>query len=78
MVDSNISLQGRRLCVIVHVRACRVCVVAAAALRGVAIQRGRVGAARATFPASAAALALARNPGPLATAAAALHPFAPA
>ncbi|KOX68444.1 hypothetical protein WN51_03930 [Melipona quadrifasciata] len=52
----------------------------AAALRGVAIQRGRVGAARATFPTSAAALALARNPGPLAAAAAAtaLHPFAPA
>ncbi|XP_034941516.1 RNA binding protein fox-1 homolog 2 [Chelonus insularis] len=50
----------------------------AATLRGVAIQRGRVGpAARATFPASAAALALARNPGPLA-AATALHPFAPA
>ncbi|CAD1479572.1 unnamed protein product, partial [Heterotrigona itama] len=51
-----------------------------AALRGVAIQRGRVGAARATFPTSAAALALARNPGPLAAAAAAtaLHPFAPA
>ncbi|KAK0080901.1 hypothetical protein PV326_007932 [Microctonus aethiopoides] len=56
-------------------------IVAAAALRGVAIQRGRVGpAARAAFPASAAALALARNPGPLAAAAAAtaLHPFAPA
>ncbi|XP_043489452.1 RNA binding protein fox-1 homolog 2 isoform X6 [Polistes fuscatus] len=52
----------------------------AAALRGVAIQRGRVGAARAAFPSSAAALALARNPGPLAAAAAAtaLHPFAPA
>ncbi|XP_011881782.1 PREDICTED: RNA binding protein fox-1 homolog 2 isoform X4 [Vollenhovia emeryi] len=52
---------------------------AAAALRGVAIQRGRVGAARATFPTGAAALALARNPGPLAAAAAAtaLHPFAP-
>ncbi|XP_071856996.1 RNA binding protein fox-1 homolog 3 isoform X6 [Bombus vancouverensis nearcticus] len=52
----------------------------AAALRGVAIQRGRVGAARAAFPTSAAALALARNPGPLAAAAAAtaLHPFAPA
>ncbi|XP_018369239.1 PREDICTED: uncharacterized protein LOC108765171 [Trachymyrmex cornetzi] len=52
----------------------------AAALRGVAIQRGRVGAARATFPTSAAALALARNPGQLAAAAAAtaLHPFAPA
>ncbi|KYM92965.1 hypothetical protein ALC53_00504 [Atta colombica] len=51
-----------------------------AALRGVAIQRGRVGAARATFPTSAAALALARNPGQLAAAAAAtaLHPFAPA
>ncbi|XP_057320654.1 RNA binding protein fox-1 homolog 2 isoform X9 [Microplitis mediator] len=50
----------------------------AAALRGVAIQRGRVGpAARAAFPAGAA-LALARNPGPLAAAAAAtaLHPFA--
>ncbi|KAL2721004.1 RNA binding protein fox-1 2 [Vespula maculifrons] len=58
-----------------HVR-----VVSAAALRGVAIQRGRVGAARAAFPSSAAALALARNPGPLAAAAAAtaLHPFAPA
>ena len=57
-----------------------VCVVTAAALRGVAIQRGRVGAARAAFPTSAAALALARNPGPLAAAAAAtaLHPFAPA
>ncbi|XP_017788177.1 PREDICTED: RNA binding protein fox-1 homolog 1-like [Habropoda laboriosa] len=52
----------------------------AAALRGVAIQRGRVSAARAAFPTSAAALALARNPGPLAAAAAAtaLHPFAPA
>ncbi|KAL0120192.1 hypothetical protein PUN28_008089 [Cardiocondyla obscurior] len=50
----------------------------AAALRGVAIQRGRVGAARATFPTGAATLALARNPGPLAAAAAALHPFAPA
>nr|XP_031840855.1 RNA binding protein fox-1 homolog 2-like isoform X3 [Nomia melanderi] len=52
----------------------------AAALRGVAIQRGRVNAARAAFPTSAAALALARNPGPLAAAAAAtaLHPFAPA
>ncbi|XP_051165105.1 RNA binding protein fox-1 homolog 2 isoform X5 [Leptopilina boulardi] len=52
----------------------------AAALRGVSIQRGRVGTARAAFPASAAALALARNPGPLAAAAAAtaLHPFAPA
>ncbi|XP_015172681.1 PREDICTED: RNA binding protein fox-1 homolog 3 isoform X7 [Polistes dominula] len=52
----------------------------AAALRGVAIQRGRVGAARTAFPSSAAALALARNPGPLAAAAAAtaLHPFAPA
>ncbi|XP_071564169.1 RNA binding protein fox-1 homolog 2 isoform X10 [Temnothorax longispinosus] len=50
----------------------------AAALRGVAIQRGRVGAARATFPTSAAALALARNPGPLAAAATALHPFAQA
>ncbi|KYN02917.1 hypothetical protein ALC62_06203 [Cyphomyrmex costatus] len=52
----------------------------AAALRGVAIQRGRVGAARATFPTSAAALALARNPGQLAAAAAAtaLHPFTPA
>ncbi|XP_014489035.1 PREDICTED: RNA binding protein fox-1 homolog 2-like isoform X3 [Dinoponera quadriceps] len=52
----------------------------AAALRGVAIQRGRVGAARATFPTSAAlALATGRNPGPLAAAAAAtaLHPFAP-
>ncbi|XP_017880593.1 RNA binding protein fox-1 homolog 2 isoform X1 [Ceratina calcarata] len=51
----------------------------AAALRGVAIQRGRVGAARAAFPTSAAALALARNPGQLAAAAAAtaLHPFAP-
>ncbi|KAG7198844.1 hypothetical protein KM043_015671 [Ampulex compressa] len=51
----------------------------AAALRGVAIQRGRVGAARAAFPTGAAALALARNPGPLAAAAAAtaLHPFAP-
>ncbi|XP_044003825.1 RNA binding protein fox-1 homolog 2 isoform X3 [Aphidius gifuensis] len=51
-----------------------------AALRGVAIQRGRVGAAaRATFPPGAAALTLARNPGPLAAAAAAtaLHPFAP-
>ncbi|XP_023290794.1 RNA binding protein fox-1 homolog 1-like [Orussus abietinus] len=49
----------------------------AAALRGVAIQRGRVGAARAAFPTSAAALALTRNPGPLAAAAAAtaLHPF---
>ncbi|XP_074116045.1 RNA binding protein fox-1 homolog 2 isoform X5 [Cotesia typhae] len=50
----------------------------AAALRGVAIQRGRVGpATRAAFPAGAA-LALARNPGPLAAAAAAtaLHPFA--
>lgn len=58
------------------------CFVTAAALRGVAIQRGRVGAAaRAAFPgAGAAALALARNPGPLAAAAAAtaLHPFAPA
>lgn len=54
--------------------------VTAAALRGVSIQRGRVGTARAAFPASAAALALARNPGPLAAAAAAtaLHPFAPA
>ena len=56
--------------------------ITAAALRGVAIQRGRVGAARAAFPgaAGAAALALARNPGPLAAAAAAtaLHPFAPA
>ncbi|XP_015595219.1 RNA binding protein fox-1 homolog 3 isoform X12 [Cephus cinctus] len=52
----------------------------AAALRGVAIQRGRVGAARAAFPTGAAAIALARNPGPLAAAAAAtaLHPFAPA
>ncbi|XP_053987827.1 RNA binding protein fox-1 homolog 2 [Hylaeus volcanicus] len=52
----------------------------AAALRGVAIQRGRVSAARAAFPTTAAALALARNPGPLAAAAAAtaLHPFAPA
>ncbi|XP_043469883.1 RNA binding protein fox-1 homolog 2 isoform X3 [Leptopilina heterotoma] len=52
----------------------------AAALRGVSIQRGRVGTTRAAFPASAAALALARNPGPLAAAAAAtaLHPFAPA
>ncbi|XP_077281650.1 RNA binding protein fox-1 homolog 2 isoform X10 [Temnothorax americanus] len=50
----------------------------AAALRGVAIQRGRVGAARATFPTGAAALALARNPGPLAAAATALHPFAQA
>ncbi|EGI61286.1 hypothetical protein G5I_10534, partial [Acromyrmex echinatior] len=61
-------------------RVSRVCVVTAAALRGVAIQRGRVGAARATFPTSAAALALARNPGQLAAAAAAtaLHPFAPA
>ncbi|RLU19420.1 hypothetical protein DMN91_007977 [Ooceraea biroi] len=52
----------------------------AAALRGVAIQRGRVGAARAAFPTGAAALALARNPTPLAAAAAAataLHPFAP-
>ena len=80
MFDNNISLQGRQSCVIVHVRACRVCVVTAAALRGVAIQRGRVGAARATFPTSAAALALARNPGQLAAAAAAtaLHPFAPA
>ncbi|XP_046429374.1 RNA binding protein fox-1 homolog 2 isoform X3 [Neodiprion pinetum] len=48
----------------------------AAALRGVAIQRGRVGA-RTAFPAGAA-LALARNPNPLAAAAAAtaLHPFA--
>ncbi|XP_012254987.1 RNA binding protein fox-1 homolog 2 isoform X3 [Athalia rosae] len=46
----------------------------AAALRGVAIQRGRVGA-RTAFPAGAA-LALARNPNPLAAAAAAsaLHP----
>ncbi|CAG5089178.1 Protein of unknown function, partial [Cotesia congregata] len=54
------------------------CSVTAAALRGVAIQRGRVGpATRAAFPAGAA-LALARNPGPLAAAAAAtaLHPFA--
>ncbi|XP_015111445.1 RNA binding protein fox-1 homolog 2 isoform X2 [Diachasma alloeum] len=51
----------------------------AAALRGVAIQRGRVGATtRATFPTGAAALALVRNPGPLAAAATALHPFAPA
>ncbi|EZA59773.1 hypothetical protein X777_14345 [Ooceraea biroi] len=56
------------------------CIVTAAALRGVAIQRGRVGAARAAFPTGAAALALARNPTPLAAAAAAataLHPFAP-
>jgi len=56
------------------------CVVTAAALRGVAIQRGRVGAARAAFPTGTAALALARNPTPLAAAAAAataLHPFAP-
>lgn len=53
--------------------------VTAAALRGVAIQRGRVGATtRATFPTGAAALALVRNPGPLAAAATALHPFAPA
>ncbi|XP_033224557.1 RNA binding protein fox-1 homolog 2 isoform X2 [Belonocnema kinseyi] len=49
----------------------------AAALRGVSIQRGRVGTTRATFPTSAA-LALARNPGPLAAAATALHPFGPA
>ncbi|XP_014212319.1 RNA binding protein fox-1 homolog 2 isoform X5 [Copidosoma floridanum] len=58
---------------------------AAAALRGVAIQRSRVGAAAAAaaraaaFPASAA-LALARNPNSIAAAAAAtaLHPFAQA
>ncbi|XP_031781174.1 RNA binding protein fox-1 homolog 2 isoform X3 [Nasonia vitripennis] len=52
----------------------------AAALRGVAIQRGRVNTTRATFPASAAALALARSPGSIAAAAAAtaLHPFAQA
>ncbi|KAJ8679600.1 hypothetical protein QAD02_015387 [Eretmocerus hayati] len=52
----------------------------AAALRGVAIQRGRVGAARAAFPAGAAALALTRNPSSIAAAAAAtaLHPFAQA
>ncbi|XP_050466322.1 RNA binding protein fox-1 homolog 3 isoform X8 [Cataglyphis hispanica] len=51
----------------------------AAALRGVAIQRGRAGTPRTTFPTSAAALALVRNTGPLAAAAAAtsLHPFAP-
>ncbi|XP_031781178.1 RNA binding protein fox-1 homolog 1-like isoform X7 [Nasonia vitripennis] len=51
-----------------------------AALRGVAIQRGRVNTTRATFPASAAALALARSPGSIAAAAAAtaLHPFAQA
>lgn len=55
------------------------CVVTAAALRGVAIQRGRAGTPRTTFPTSAAALALVRNTGPLAAAAAAtsLHPFAP-
>lgn len=54
--------------------------VAAAALRGVAIQRGRVNTTRAAFPASAAALALARSPGSIAAAAAAtaLHPFAQA
>lgn len=71
----NTVRKGRRALACVFVR-----VVAAAALRGVAIQRGRVGAARAAFPTSAAALALARNPGPLAAAAAAtaLHPFAPA
>ncbi|XP_011255906.1 RNA binding protein fox-1 homolog 3 isoform X8 [Camponotus floridanus] len=51
----------------------------AAALRGVAIQRGRAGTPRTTFPTGAAALALVRNTGPLAAAAAAtsLHPFAP-
>ncbi|EFN77621.1 hypothetical protein EAI_04086 [Harpegnathos saltator] len=66
------------MCVIIACARVRVCVTAAA-LRGVAIQRGRVGAARAAFPTGAAALALARNPGPLAAAAAAtaLHPFAP-
>ncbi|OXU30558.1 hypothetical protein TSAR_016222 [Trichomalopsis sarcophagae] len=53
---------------------------AAAALRGVAIQRGRVNTTRAAFPTSAAALALARSPGSIAAAAAAtaLHPFAQA
>ncbi|KYN29179.1 hypothetical protein ALC57_01301 [Trachymyrmex cornetzi] len=80
LAGSDTFVGESQSCVIVHVRACRVCVVTAAALRGVAIQRGRVGAARATFPTSAAALALARNPGQLAAAAAAtaLHPFAPA
>lgn len=52
----------------------------AAALRGVAIQRGRVRAsAAAAFPAAAAAAAaFARHPSPLTTAAsAALHGYTP-
>ncbi|XP_072749313.1 RNA binding protein fox-1 homolog 2 isoform X2 [Anoplolepis gracilipes] len=54
-----------------------VCVQWPEALRGVAIQRGRAGTPRTTFPTNA--LALVRNTGPLAAAAAAtsLHPFAP-
>ncbi|XP_014222887.1 RNA binding protein fox-1 homolog 3-like isoform X2 [Trichogramma pretiosum] len=48
----------------------------AAALRGVAIQRGRMNTTRTSFPASAA-LALSRNPS-IAAAATALHPFAQA
>lgn len=45
-----------------------------AALRGVAIQRGR---ARAAYPAAAAAAAFARHPTPLTAAASALHGYAP-
>ena len=53
-----------------------VCVPAAAALRGVAIQRGR---ARTAYPAAAAAAAaFARHPTPLTAAAAtALHGYTP-
>ncbi|XP_058797271.1 RNA binding protein fox-1 homolog 2 isoform X2 [Phymastichus coffea] len=51
----------------------------AAALRGVAIQRGRIGTTRTAFPTTAAALALTRNPNSITAAAAAtsLHPFTP-
>lgn len=53
------------------------CCVTAAALRGVAIQRGRARAGAAAFPAAAAAAAaFARHPSPL-TAATALHGYTP-
>lgn len=51
--------------------------LAAAALRGVAIQRGRARANAAAFPAAAAAAAaFARHPSPL-SAATALHGYTP-
>lgn len=56
---------------------CEHVVFLAAALRGVAIQRGRARAGAATFPAAAAAAAaFARHPSPL-TAATALHGYTP-